>query len=194
MGRTFTSATTGITGDITIGITPGITSGITIGITPGITSGIIVDIILDILLADIVLAGILLPGMLLADIVGVVSMRSLTIRTIRQGWLRPPFAFVRAGPLILIIIILGKTGVKPSMALVRDFRRFRSDCRAIIGILKSNREKEEDLVATGILPVILHKQAGSLSYRSASASDPIRYNYGYKTFENCSNPIDADRK
>ena len=51
-----------------------------------------------------------------------------------------------------------------------------------IGILKSNREKEEDLVATGILPVIVNRQAGSLSYHSALPSDPIRY--GYKTFEN----------
>ncbi len=38
-----------------------------------------------------------------------------------------------------------------------------------IGILKRNREKEEDLVATGILPVTLNRQAGSLSYHSAPA-------------------------
>ena len=38
-------------------------------------------------------------------------------------------------------------------------------------------------MATGILPVILNRQVGSLSYHSALPSDPIRY--GYKTFENC---------
>jgi hypothetical protein len=54
--------------------------------------------------------------------------------------------------------------------------------RATIGIFKSNREKEEDLVGTGILPVILNRQAGSLSYHPVLPSDPIRY--GYKTFEN----------
>jgi hypothetical protein len=61
-----------------------------------------------------------------------------------------------------------------------------------IGIPKSNREKKQDLVATGILggtgilPVILGRLASrpySLSYHSVLPSDPIRY--GCKTFENC---------
>jgi hypothetical protein len=52
-----------------------------------------------------------------------------------------------------------------------------------IGILKSNREKEEDLVVTGILPVIPNREAGSLSSYSTLPSDPICH--GYKTFENC---------
>jgi hypothetical protein len=33
---------------------------------------------------------------------------------------------------------------------------------------QSNREKEKDLVATGILPVILNRQAGSLSHQFAN--------------------------
>jgi hypothetical protein len=76
--RTFTTATTGTTGDITIGITPGITLGVIItGITPGITLGVIlVGIIVDILLADIVLADIVL---LRADIVVVVNMQSMEV-------------------------------------------------------------------------------------------------------------------
>ena len=60
-----------------------------------------------------------------------------------------------------------------------------------MGILKNNREKEEDLVATGILcgtgilPVILGRLASrpySPSYYSALPSDAIHY--GYKSFEN----------
>ena len=47
-------------------------------------------------------------------------------------------------------------------------------CLASIGILKSNREKEEDLVATGILPVILNRQAGSLSYHSVVETKEVR--------------------
>jgi hypothetical protein len=51
----------------------------------------------------------------------------------------------------------------------------------LLGVLKDNREKENDLVATGILggtgilPVILGRLASrpySLSYHSASRSDP----------------------
>ena len=55
----------------------------------------------------------------------------------------------------------------------------------IIAILKNNRGKEKDLVATGILPVILGRLASrpySLSHHSASA--PIRIGYGHKTFGN----------
>jgi hypothetical protein len=37
-----------------------------------------------------------------------------------------------------------------------------------IEVLKSNGEKENDLVATGILPVIPNRQAGSLSHRPMS--------------------------
>jgi hypothetical protein len=43
-----------------------------------------------------------------------------------------------------------------------------------IAIPKNNREKEKGLVATGILPVILNRQAGSLSHRSALRSDQYR--------------------
>jgi hypothetical protein len=50
---------------------------------------------------------------------------------------------------------------------------------------QNNREKENDLVVAGILPVILNRQAGSLSYHSVLPSYPIRY--GCKTFENCYN-------
>ena len=77
-----------------------------IGITLGIILAIIpVDIIPEgiipvCIILDIVPVGILLPGMLLADIVGVVNMRSWTAHMIRQGWLRPPFAFISTGPLI----------------------------------------------------------------------------------------------
>jgi hypothetical protein len=62
----------------------------------------------------------------------------------------------------------------------------------VIRILRSKREKKQDLVATGILggtgilPVILGRLASrpySLSYHSVLASDPTRY--GCKTFENC---------
>ena len=56
-----------------------------------------------------------------------------------------------------------------------------STCSMIL-VLKSSREKEEDLVATGILFVILDRQVVRLSYHSALPSDPVRH--GYKTFEN----------
>ena len=78
-------------------------------------------------------------------------------------------------------------------------------CQGVtIGILKSNREKEEDLVATGIPGSVSGAglQWGPASCRSSSGdspvaptglcchpalpSDPIRY--GYKAFENCYNP------
>jgi hypothetical protein len=53
---------------------------------------------------------------------------------------------------------------------------------APIRVLKNNREKENDLVATGILPVIPNGQAGSLSHHSELLSDPIGYEC--KTFQN----------
>ena len=42
-----------------------------------------------------------------------------------------------------------------------------------IVVLKSNREKEKGFGGTGILPVILNGQAGSLSYHSILRSDPF---------------------
>ena len=51
----------------------------------------------------------------------------------------------------------------------------------LIGILKNNREKEKDLVATGILPVILNKQAGSLSHLLGLASRP--YSLSHRSAE-----------
>jgi hypothetical protein len=50
-------------------------------------------------------------------------------------------------------------------------------------------KKKKDLVATGILPVILNRQAGSLSHHSASA--PMRIDYGCKTFENRYKELDS---
>jgi hypothetical protein len=80
---------------------------------------------------------------------------------------------------------------------VIPFRRFvitkyyLSSLELSIGILKNNREKDKDLVATGILggtgilPAILGRLASrpySLSHHFASA--PIRIGHGRKTFEN----------
>ena len=120
-GPYFTTATTGITGGITIGITPGITLGIILaGIIQGITLGIIQGII-----PDILLAGILPAGMLLADIVGVVNLGSWIAHMTRQGWLRPPFAFISTGPLILIILMLDQNCGETARYLLGILGRFR---------------------------------------------------------------------
>ena len=68
--------------------------------------------------------------------------------------------------------------------------RRASGVPSVIEILESNRDMKEDLVATGILPVILDRLAGSLSYHSVLSSDPIRY--GYKTFKKCYNLAQTD--
>ncbi len=72
-------------------------------------------------------------GMLLAGIMGIIRMRSWTVHMIRQGWLRPPFAFVSAGPLIS----------KKDRHFYRDLRHPDSAC--IIFFTKGLRANLNDL-------------------------------------------------